>query len=488
MCFIKIVAKKQRAIMVQATSSNAGKTLMCLCLCKIAKEMGVDVAPFKAQNMSNNTVVANGGEVSAAQWLQAISCDLVVNTNISPIVVKPKAGGTSQVLINGALEYNSFAYPGDVEFRTRARECVVYNFKKLSEAHELIIIEGAGASSEVNLRAYDISNMWLATTIGCDVVLVSDIERGGALASLIGTHCLLSANELQLIKGFVINKFSGKISLLKPGLETITSRTGWPCYGVMPWVADARSLPSEDSLWEKQSVVNSASICIIIDLPFFCNYNDYAPLSIELGLSVLYAKAPPSCVWDNVKFLIVPDTTSVVVGLQHIFNLGWSDYIKNAHRKGVLIVGVGAGILILSNCFVLSGSTFSGLKLLRANISVLNILPMQVVCACSVLNVNVKVGVNKLMFYSDVSADGARVLPLLTATGTDYGIYDGNIWGVCAQALFLNDPFRHLFLEMLNLRASGGSYLDKVNNAISKIAYKMAHNLSAKFLSLVRGN
>lgn len=127
-------------------------------------------------------------------------------------------------------------------------------------------------------------------------MLISDIERGGALAALVGTRCLLAPNELSLVKGFVINKFSGKLSLFQSGLDLIKKKTGWPCYGIVPWLADSYKLPSEDSLWVRRNVVDSAYVGIIIDLPFFCNYSDYVPLNVELGVSVLYSKAPPTSV------------------------------------------------------------------------------------------------------------------------------------------------------------------------------------------------
>ncbi|XXN19790.1 MAG: cobyric acid synthase [Candidatus Hodgkinia cicadicola] len=477
-----------RNIMVQATSSSAGKTFLCSCLCKIAREMGINVAPFKAQNMSNNIMITlEGGEVSAAQWLQAKGCGVVASTRMNPVIVKPKPGNRSEILVCGRLECNDYVYPGNTRFRNYIREQIIANFKRLSEQYELIIIEGSGASSEVNLREYDTSNMWLANSLGCNVIIVSDIERGGMLASLVGTYYLLQPGELHLIKGYVVNKFSGKFGLLKPGLELVSRVTGWPCHGVISWQADAHRLPSEDSLWERHNIISSAYVGIIIDLPFFCNYNDYAPLCIEPGLSVLYVRTPPACVWNNVKFVILPDVTSVLVGLRHLFNLGWADYIREAHKRGVLIIGVGAGLLMLSNKFTFNNSTLFGLGILGVNVSVSSVLAFRVACYCSMLNLIVKVGTNKAFCYSSASFN-SRVLPLLVSDRAQHGVYDCGVWGVCVQGLFLDDLFRYNFLRMLGLQASFSIYSLKLDRILSKLVYNVAPSLSANLLSLIRGN
>lgn len=196
---------------------------------------------------------------------------------------------------------------------------------------------------------------------------------------------------------------------------------------MLPWFSDSYKLPSEDSLWVRRNVVDCAHVGIIIDLPFFCNYNDYTPLSTELGVSVLYSKVPPACVWENVKFVIVPDTTSASAALAYVADLGWDFYIRSACRKGVLILGVGVGLLILSNCFVLGNTTFFGLRLLNANVSVLNILPQRLGCVCKVLNVAVDVGVSKLMRFSNVGVGALPALPLLTSANAEYGVYNSNV-------------------------------------------------------------
>ncbi|ATY93499.1 Cobyric acid synthase [Candidatus Hodgkinia cicadicola] len=472
--------------MIQATSSGAGKTLLCSCLCKIAREMGINVAPFKAQNMSNNVVItADGGEVSSAQWLQAKGCGIIVSSNMNPVLVKPKPNNKSEIIVCGKLECNNYVYPGSVEFRNYIRERIITSFRRLSARHELIIIEGAGASSEVNLREYDTSNMWIASLLNCDVVLVSDIERGGMLASLVGTHRLLRPSESRLIKGYVVNKFSGELSILKPGLRIVSSITDWPCYGVIPWKSEAFKLPSEDSIWERHNVIRSAYVGIIIDLPFFCNYNDYAALCTEPNISVLYAKTPPVCVWSNIKFIIVPDVASVSAGLKHLLSLGWADYIREAHRQKVLIIGVGAGLLMLSDKFTLNNNVFFGFGILRASVSILSVPASWVTCYCKLLNLSISVGASKTICYNSTSVS-ERVLPLLANNYAEYGIYSCGIWGVCVQGLFLNDIFRHTFLKALGLQTYFSVYSVKVDKILSELAYSIAQNLSAEFISLIR--
>ncbi|WGS83582.1 MAG: cobyric acid synthase [Candidatus Hodgkinia cicadicola] len=475
--------------MLQGTSSNAGKTFLCLCLCKLAKDMGVDVAPFKAQNMTNNTsLAAEGGEVSTAQWLQAVGCGLEASVDMNPIVVRPKANCAAQVFIRGVVERDDYVYPGGPKLIKLMRESVLASFKLVAQRHELVIIEGAGAAAESNLRVHDISNMWLASELNCKVVLVSDVERGGSLASLVGTHSLLTAGDLRLVNGFVLNKFSGRISLLRPGIEVVKAKTQWPCFGVIPWVGSALGLPSEDVLCSSRNTIGTGFVGIILDLPFVVNIDDYNALNLEPELSVVYLKAPPANVWNSVKFVIVPDTSAIKASLDHIHFSGWNAYLKRARRNGVLILGVGAGLQLLSEAFFVKSSLpLTGLGLLKTGVLCFDDLPSWSVCTCELLRLQIKVGTAKRLECVSVDGIAPRVSPLLVSPSGEYGIYNDSVWGVCVRGLLLDDGFRFRFLKMLGLNVRFGCYLNKIGRIVFEAACDVVPFLGKQLLSLIKG-
>ncbi|XXM93688.1 cobyric acid synthase [Candidatus Hodgkinia cicadicola] len=475
--------------MLQGTSSNAGKTFLCLCLCKLAKDMGVDVAPFKAQNMSNNTsLAAEGGEVSTAQWLQAMGCGLEASSDMNPVVVRSKGDCTAQVLIRGVVECDDYVYPGGPKLMKLMRESALASFKLVAQRHELVIIEGAGAAAESNLRAYDISNMWLANELSCKVVIVSDVERGGSLASLVGTHRLLAASDLRLVKGFVLNKFSGRMSLLRPGIEVVKAKTQWPCFGVIPWLGSALGLPSEDVLCSRRNTISAEFVGIILDLPFVVNIDDYNALNLEPELSVVYLKTPPANVWNSVKLVIVPDTSAIKTSLDHIRFSGWNSYLKKARRKGVLILGVGAGLQILSEAFFLKTSVPEvGLGLLETGVLCFDALPSWSTCTCELLRLQVKVGVANRLKCVSAGGTAPRVLPLLVSPSGEHGVYNDSVWGVCVRGLLLDDGFRFRFLKMLGLNVRFNCYLNKVGRIVFEAACDVAPFLGKQLLSLIKG-
>lgn len=212
--------------MVLGASSNAGKTLVCASLCCAAHNMRVNAMPFKAQNMCGSTIATcDGLEVSIAQWLQAAGCGVEASVLMNPVVVKPARCGASRLLVSGEVASESFVYPGSRRLRARLRLQVLASALKLSRQCELVIVEGAGAASEVNLSAFDLSNMWLASALRCDVVLVVDVERGGALAAVAGARQLLTETQSSMVIGFVLNRFVGKLSLLMPGVRALEALT-----------------------------------------------------------------------------------------------------------------------------------------------------------------------------------------------------------------------------------------------------------------------
>lgn len=237
-----------RAIMLQGTGSDVGKTVLVAGLCRLAANRGAAVRPFKPQNMSNNAAVADdGGEIGRAQWLQSLAARTPSSVHMNPVLLKPHSENGSQIIVQGRL----FGQAKGRDYQRLKPEllgAVLASFEKVADGADLVIVEGAGSPAEINLRAGDIANMGFATRAGVPAVLVGDIDRGGVIASLVGTHAILDEGDRAMISGYIINKFRGDVSLFEDGIRAVEGFTGWPCFGVVPWLSGAARLPAEDSV------------------------------------------------------------------------------------------------------------------------------------------------------------------------------------------------------------------------------------------------
>ena len=237
-----------RFIMLQGTGSDVGKTVLVAGLCRIASNRGLKVRPFKPQNMSNNAAVSDdGGEIGRAQWLQAMAARVPSSVHMNPVLLKPQSETGSQIVVQGKVfgEARGREYQA---LKPKLLAAVMDSFSRVADGADLVVVEGAGSPAEINLRAGDIANMGFATRAGVPVVLVGDIDRGGVIASLVGTHAILSDEDRAMIEGYVINKFRGDVTLFDDGIAAIGAHTGWPCRGVVPWLRQAARLPAEDSV------------------------------------------------------------------------------------------------------------------------------------------------------------------------------------------------------------------------------------------------
>ena len=237
-----------KALMIQGTGSDVGKSLLVAGLCRAFVRRGLSVAPFKPQNMSNNAAVtADGGEIGRAQALQARAAGLALSRHMNPVLLKPQSDRGSQVVVQGRVLTSSDA--ADYQrLKPTLLPAVLESFSIIGEGRDLVIVEGAGSAAEVNLRAGDIANMGFAEAADLPVILAGDIERGGVIAQLVGTHALLPENERARVKGFIVNKFRGDPSLFDTGMTIIEERTGWSSIGLVPWFSGASGLPAEDSV------------------------------------------------------------------------------------------------------------------------------------------------------------------------------------------------------------------------------------------------
>ena len=232
--------------MFQGTGSDVGKTVLVAGLCRLAYRHGIKVLPFKPQNMSNNAAVADdGGEIGRGQWLQAFACNVEPSVHMNPVLLKPQSQTGSQIIVHGKM--SGYAKGADYQkLKHTLLSKVMASYQKLAQQCDLVLVEGAGSPAEINLRQGDIANMGFAQEANIPVILIGDIDRGGVIASLVGTHTILAAEDRALVNGYMINKFRGDITLFGDGIAAIQRYTNWPCYGVIPWLNAAKLLPAED--------------------------------------------------------------------------------------------------------------------------------------------------------------------------------------------------------------------------------------------------
>jgi adenosylcobyric acid synthase len=352
-----------RSIFVGGTSSNAGKSWMATAICAWLRSRGVVVAPFKAQNMSNNSYPCRGGgEIGRAQVAQAEACGLEPEPAMNPILLKPNGNGSSQVVVNGAV-WKTLSARDYYDHVDELRDHVLAAYEHLARRVEFIVIEGAGSVSELNLRDVDLANLGLATRLGAPWILVADIERGGVFASVIGTVALLTPEERALFRGFAIKKFRGDRSLFDDGVKILESRTGAPCLGVFPFATDI-TLDAEDTLaldTQPRGSRPGGPRIAIIRFPCLSNATDFRLLSwaewiahpplapSERGESsgLAPSERSESSGERDFEFIILPGSKSTVSDLRWLHDTGLAGWITAQHRRGATIVGVCGGFQML---------------------------------------------------------------------------------------------------------------------------------------------
>jgi adenosylcobyric acid synthase len=332
--------------MIQGTGSGVGKSVLTAALCRLFARAGYRVAPFKAQNMSLNACVVDGGEIGRAQAAQAEAACVEPSVDMNPVLLKPESDRSAQVVVRGAVW-------GRVDFHAYARmrdalwPVVAESLDRLRRGHDLVLIEGAGSPAEINLRRHDMVNMPIAHLAQAPVLLVGDIDRGGMFAALVGTLALLSVVDRHRIAGFVVNKFRGDRSLLSPGLAMLAARTGVPVLGVLPHF-DERLMPAEDSLdLECLASPRTASglDIAVVRLPHIANFDDFEPLAAEPGVRLRLAQEPADL--DGADLVILPGSKSTVADLGWLRARGLAGAIAAAAAAGSHILGVCGGYQML---------------------------------------------------------------------------------------------------------------------------------------------
>jgi adenosylcobyric acid synthase len=332
-------------LMVQGTTSDAGKSTLVTALCRWLIRQGVAVAPFKPQNMAlNSAVTAEGGEIGRAQAVQAQAANLAPHTDMNPVLLKPNSDTGSQVIIHGraVTSMNAVAYH---DYKAIAMQAVLASHARLSQTYPVVMVEGAGSPAEINLRANDIANMGFAEAVDCPVLLIADINRGGVFAHLVGTLELLSPSEQARVKGFIINRFRGDIALLQPGLDWLEARTGKPVVGVLPYVMDLH-LEAEDGIDRRQIDKAAQVLKVVVPvLPRISNHTDFDPLRLHPQVDLQFVgpgqPIPPA------DLIILPGSKSVRSDLAYLRANGWDSAVARHLRYGGKVLGICGGLQML---------------------------------------------------------------------------------------------------------------------------------------------
>ena len=460
-----------RTLMIQGTASHVGKSVLVTAFCRLFLRQGLRVAPFKAQNMSNNSFVTpDGREIGRAQAVQAAACRLAPRTDFNPVLIKPEGERQAQLVVHGEVA-GSLTASDFGRVRREHFQAVQESFTRLSEEFDLVILEGAGSPAEINLREQDIVNMRMAREAKAPVVLVGDIDRGGVFAALVGTLALLEPDERRYVKGCLINKFRGDPEVLAPGLRMLEERTGLPCLGVLPLWGDLR-LPQEDSLgWDRvaSSTHRGADLLTIgvADVPAISNFTDFEALLREPDVHVVRLAGETAQPLDA---LIFPGTKNTAQALRFVKATGLDRLARRMVREGGTVVGICGGYQILGTQIrdprgiESPERALDGLGLLDVVTSfarkkvLIRVVGSHRESGCPIEGYQVHMGRTRT---------GSGVVPLLDVQKPDQSVAwaegassaDGRVFGTYVHGLFDAPAFRRRFLNGLRARR-GWSALD----------------------------
>ena len=452
-----------RPIMIMGCTSDAGKSFLVAAACRHFSNVGLRVAPFKAQNMSNNAAVTSEGlEMGRAQYLQALAARVAPQARMNPVLLKPSADTYSQVVVLGRFDPEITAVPW-MERKARLWPIVKEALRGLREEHDLVVIEGAGSPAEVNLRDGDIVNTAVARECGADVYLVADIDRGGAFAHLLGTWMCLLPEEQALVKGFVLNKFRGDAALLGNAMQWLQERTGVPTVAIIPMVDHA--LPEEDTLHHRaEPVVGRVNIALVA-YPYASNLDEFDPLIYEPGVTVIPIRgfAP----LDPYQAVILPGSKNTAASLRSLRDAGMDRELVRAARRGKPILGVCGGMQLLGKEILdpdrLEGGDSVGLGLLDVSTTLLRdktTLQRRVRLADGGL-------VEGYEIHHGKTIAGTGVRELIPG---GLGWSQGCVSGVYLHGLFENTDYRVSFLTGLGWRGKAADWRSRIDAELDRVA------------------
>jgi adenosylcobyric acid synthase len=448
--------------MLQGTGSNVGKSLLVAGLGRVFARRGLQVRPFKPQNMSNNAAVTpDGGEIGRAQALQARACGVPPSVHMNPVLLKPQTEVGAQLVVQGRVR-GSFQARDYAALKPDLLPAVLESYHVLGREADLVLIEGAGSPAEVNLRAGDIANMGFAEAADLPVVLVGDIERGGVIAALVGTHALLEPAERRLLRGYLINKFRGDPRLFDDAHAVIEARTGMRGYGVVPWFEQVRLLPAEDALGleERSSDATGAIRIAVPRLRRMANFDDLDPLAAEpdVALRIVPRSEPLP---GDADLVILTGSKATIADLEDFRARGWDIDLVGHIRRGGAVLGICGGFQMLGRRLAdpegIEGSPgeTDGLALLDFETVLAGAKRLEAVRGRELAS-----GMPIAGYEMHVGRTSGLALasPMLDLAGRPDGAVsaDGRIAGCYVHGLFAADGFRHAFLSRLRPRAASG--------------------------------
>jgi adenosylcobyric acid synthase len=465
--------------MFQGTGSDVGKTVLVAGFCRLAANRGLKVRPFKPQNMSNNAAVADdGGEIGRAQWLQAMACRTPASVHMNPVLLKPQSETGSQVVVQGRVR--GHARGRDYQaLKPELMAAVMDSFARISDGADLVLVEGAGSPAEINLRQGDIANMGFATRAKVPVVLVGDIDRGGVIASIAGTHTILPEEDRTMIAGYLINKFRGDVSLFDDGISAIEGFTGWSCLGVVPWLKSAARLPAEDSVaLERLARGKAGALKIAVPvLSRIANFDDFDPLKSEPDVELVFVK-PGERLPDDAALVILPGSKSTISDLADFRAQGWDRDLDAHRRRGGRIIGICGGYQMLGRT-VSDPEGIEGGERVAEGLGLLDIetvmAPEKTVRNIAARSARDDLPLEGYEIHLGVSAgpDCARPVTVLDGRPDGATSVDGRVFGTYLHGLFGSDAYRTQLLKGFGLTAGSLNYRADVDAALDDIAAEL---------------
>lgn len=482
-----------RVLMFQGTGSDVGKSLMVAGLARAFVRRGLSVMPFKPQNMSNNAAVtADGGEIGRAQALQARAAGVPLSVHMNPVLLKPQSETGAQVVVQGKIAGNAKA--ADYQhMKAGLMPRVLESFNRLKQQADLVLVEGAGSASEINLRANDIANMGFARAADAPVILIGDIDRGGVIASLVGTKAVLEVEDAAMIEGFIVNRFRGDPALFSDGMRIIAEKTGWASIGLLPHFADAAKLPAEDALGLSGAAERKpgAKIRIAVPiLPHISNFDDLDPLDMEPDVELIRVR-PGETIPADCRLVLLCGSKATIADLAVLKNTGLDIDIKAHVRRGGHVLGLCGGYQML-------GKTVADPEGIEG--------PPATVDGLGLLNVDtILTGDKRLVSVTGKSFDGIYLsgyemhvgettsgtdsLPFSKIDGHEDGAVspDGRIFGTYIHGLFSDDRQRGAWLERLGGQNTELNYDAQVDAVLDRLAAHMEQYLDLdRLLAIAR--
>lgn len=479
-----------KAIMIQGAGSNVGKSMLVAGLARAALRRGLTVAPFKPQNMSNNAAVTvDGGEIGRAQALQAMAAGLDPIVDMNPVLLKPESETGAQVIVHGKRTATLRARDYG-KMKATLLPAVLESFHRLAAQYDLILIEGAGSPAEVNLRSGDIANMGFASAANVPVMLIGDIDRGGVIAQLVGTHAVLPPDDLALIKAFAINKFRGDPTLFADGMDIIAERTGWQPLGIVPWFDQAWRLPAEDVM----DIAGRPGGPLKIAVPRLnriANFDDLDPLSAEPEVTVQIIE-PGQPLPADATLVLIPGSKSTIADLAHFRAQGWDIDLLGHVRRGGRVLGICGGYQMLGQR-IIDAEGIEGPPGEVAGLGLLDVVtvmkPAKRLSRTDAVHNASGEAVSGYEIHIGETDGPDRANAWLTIEGRGEGAAsaDGRIKGCYLHGLFSADGFRGAYLTELGHSGPVTAYGSAVEAALDALAQHLEAHIDVDALLSLAG-